>query len=411
MANVDITCANCGATAPAPSDGTPVKCMFCGGSIQYVPDKVESGSQTSPQIENLFLLAESATEAENYEEANTYYNRVIEIDTTNARAWVGKGLSAVWQSTLANIRSGEMLPAFKNAMKFASDASAKEAALDRMVDDVGRAYNALGILSRNIWKSHGTTYALDVLVPDSDEAAEYRGRISTWIDEYGGFYDWFDEHAAALEEAGGTAKREQWTLILDYWFVELLDYIWIGSTLEGLGFQTSGWDTTWFKDELHLTEANDMGHPWSGHAHPVDWDIYGIYAAAVINRHEQRDYSSFSEDIVEKYEIHDPRKYAPVDASGGSGFCFIATATFSEFDNKELSWLRSFRDNTLLTRSGGRAFVRWYYQHGPGLARMLSGTRVTRLITRYVLLSFARVGLFWNPYSDRRDGGSEVERQ
>ena len=118
MANVDITCNNCGATAPAPSDGTPVKCMFCGGSIQYLAPTSGSSSNASPQIENLFTMAESARESQNHEEAYSYYNRVIELDTTNSRAWVGKGLSAVWQSTLANDRSGEMLPAFKNALKF-----------------------------------------------------------------------------------------------------------------------------------------------------------------------------------------------------------------------------------------------------------------------------------------------------
>ena len=44
MANVDVNCGNCGAQAPAPDDGTPVKCMYCGGSVQHVPDKTWNGN-------------------------------------------------------------------------------------------------------------------------------------------------------------------------------------------------------------------------------------------------------------------------------------------------------------------------------------------------------------------------------
>lgn len=50
------------------------------------------------------------------------------------------------------------------------------------------------------------------------------------------------------------------------------------------------------------------------------------------------------------------------------GACFVATAVFGA-SAPELGPLRRFRDEVLLPRRGGRAFVRWYYREGPGLAR------------------------------------------
>lgn len=83
MANVDVNCGSCGAQVPAPDDGTPVKCMYCGGSIQHVPEKTTPSEGSNPQVENIIKLAESAAEADNYEEAYGYYNKALEIDLTN----------------------------------------------------------------------------------------------------------------------------------------------------------------------------------------------------------------------------------------------------------------------------------------------------------------------------------------
>ncbi len=53
-----------------------------------------------------------------------------------------------------------------------------------------------------------------------------------------------------------------------------------------------------------------------------------------------------------------------------AGPCFVATAVFGP-EAPELGPLRRFRDEVLLPRRAGRAFVRWYYRAGPGWARAL----------------------------------------
>ena len=85
------------------------------------------------QIDKLLLLARTARESENPAEAYKYYTQVLELDPTNAEAWLGKGVAAGWQSTLAHPRLREAQVAMKNAMEHASpDDSA--AMLAKVVD-------------------------------------------------------------------------------------------------------------------------------------------------------------------------------------------------------------------------------------------------------------------------------------
>lgn len=51
--------------------------------------------------------------------------------------------------------------------------------------------------------------------------------------------------------------------------------------------------------------------------------------------------------------------------------CFIATAAYGYYSAPQVRALRKFRDEYLLTNAGGRAFVRWYYEHGPRAARFI----------------------------------------
>jgi len=388
MANVELICNGCGATTAAPDTGVPVKCMFCGGAVQYqVPVANDSGGGSSPQLENLFKMAEAASESQNYEEAYNYYNRVLELDASNARAWAAKGLAAVWQSSLANPRTSEMLPAFKNAMKFTSDSDAKINVLDLVSEECGKAYNALCNLAANHWSEFGWEPG-EIIVPSKSDAAEYRDRISTWVNEYFEFFEWFGEQEAEL---GDHPHSELWTLKMDHYLVEILDFVWLQARIENLDFPISAYHGGFFKDEIQVTDASSDGakhHPWSGETHPIIWDIFGIYASVAVSRHENRDYSQFEDYIVEKYHIHDPRDLAELGTYSGSG-CFIATATFEAHDKRELDILRAFRDEKLLLSSAGKRFVDWYYRNGPTLASVLSGTEITRRVTRSILLKFA----------------------
>ncbi|WP_136523631.1 CFI-box-CTERM domain-containing protein [Geomonas ferrireducens] len=51
--------------------------------------------------------------------------------------------------------------------------------------------------------------------------------------------------------------------------------------------------------------------------------------------------------------------------------CFIATAAYGSPLAPKVQLLRSFRDRYLVTNAPGRAFVAWYYRHGPAWAHSI----------------------------------------
>ena len=96
---------------------------------------------TAENLGNLLGMGRSAELAGNNDEAISYYNRVLEADPSVPEAWLGKGRAAGWKSTLANLRIGETIVAFRNAIGSAPDdekpAIAKQAASDIVL--LGRA--------------------------------------------------------------------------------------------------------------------------------------------------------------------------------------------------------------------------------------------------------------------------------
>lgn len=55
----------------------------------------------------------------------------------------------------------------------------------------------------------------------------------------------------------------------------------------------------------------------------------------------------------------------------GKGGCFIATACYGDYDSLEVLLLRKFRDEKLLTTRMGKAFVNFYYQLSPYMAKRI----------------------------------------
>lgn len=64
----------------------------------------------------MITLGKSALDGKNYEQAHEYFSKVLEQVPDSVDAWIGKGQSAGWQSTLANLRFAEMLQCFSKAL-------------------------------------------------------------------------------------------------------------------------------------------------------------------------------------------------------------------------------------------------------------------------------------------------------
>lgn len=150
-----LVCDLCGGKIVMGSGGTGV-CSNCGMeySTERLREKLSEGGATvaapvaapqadnSKMIENYLKMAENALSAENNEEAESYCNKIIEIDVTNYRAWFIKGQAAGWQSTLRNPRLSESVSAFAKAIENAPE-DEKEAVKEEAVDQITRLTNAM----------------------------------------------------------------------------------------------------------------------------------------------------------------------------------------------------------------------------------------------------------------------------
>jgi uncharacterized repeat protein (TIGR01451 family) len=68
-----------------------------------------------------------------------------------------------------------------------------------------------------------------------------------------------------------------------------------------------------------------------------------------------------------------------------SGSCFIATAAYGSPAERHVAALRQFRDRVLRRSAAGRAFIAWYYEHSPPIARYISTRPWARAATRALL--------------------------
>lgn len=113
MAFKAAICPSCGGNLQVPDDRASVKCMYCGSDI-IVRQAIQAGSGVN--IDNYLKLAVTANKAGNYQEAYSYYSKVLEYDINNPEAWFGKARAAGWLSTFADFRDSEIMSGFQNSL-------------------------------------------------------------------------------------------------------------------------------------------------------------------------------------------------------------------------------------------------------------------------------------------------------
>lgn len=128
--------------------GSEKFCGECGTPLVSNGVAVSGGGRAPEQrnVETLMGMARTAEIGINNAEALEYYNRALEIDPTITEAWLGKGRSASWQSTLANFRVSEGLIAFQHAIANANED--REAVVAKAVEEINKIVSALYQMSR-----------------------------------------------------------------------------------------------------------------------------------------------------------------------------------------------------------------------------------------------------------------------
>jgi DNA-directed RNA polymerase subunit RPC12/RpoP len=137
-------CPSCGAGVDIPDGRDTFHCMYCGGMIvvKRPTTTTTAGTTTaaaSPEVKNLIGLAEMAEVSKNNAEAHKYWNRVLEYEPSNVRAWIGKGIAAGCQSSIAVPRTDETLNCIRKAIAlgFPNDTLLKQAAANGHAVAVG----------------------------------------------------------------------------------------------------------------------------------------------------------------------------------------------------------------------------------------------------------------------------------
>lgn len=96
------------------------------------------------KISNLLELANSEMSANRYEEAISFYNKALEIDTKSSIVWEQKAIAVFKSSTLGNCRFPESIAFFENAIKYSSNTQQKEkeivAIIIQLVEDYFPSY-------------------------------------------------------------------------------------------------------------------------------------------------------------------------------------------------------------------------------------------------------------------------------
>ncbi len=78
--------------------------------------------------------------------------------------------------------------------------------------------------------------------------------------------------------------------------------------------------------------------------------------------------------------------YQEAGGNADGGYCFVATATYGNYDHPFVKILRTFRDDTLAHNAWGRGFIQWYYDNSPELAAFIGAHPVARAVS-YILLA------------------------
>jgi hypothetical protein len=134
---MQIKCTSCGAAQElAPNN----QCGFCGSTVETEKAQENYKSSTSGEVGNLMMMADTAIDATNWEEALQYFNKALEKDISNSDAWLGKGIAIVYTSKIGDIKTTEAIAYWKNAIKHAPNSEAMSKRVAKEINNVVNSF-------------------------------------------------------------------------------------------------------------------------------------------------------------------------------------------------------------------------------------------------------------------------------
>ncbi|NBW30323.1 MAG: hypothetical protein EBR35_03580 [Flavobacteriales bacterium] len=130
---MQIKCTSCGATQELAANH---QCGYCGSAIEQEKAQENYNTSTTGEVGNLMMMADTAVDATNWEEALRYYNKALEKDIANYDAWLGKGIAIVYTSKIGELKITEAIAYWKNALKHSTNQEAMGKRVAKEINEV-----------------------------------------------------------------------------------------------------------------------------------------------------------------------------------------------------------------------------------------------------------------------------------
>lgn len=381
-----LTCEMCGSTELMKQDGVFV-CQTCGTkySVEEAKKMMVEGTvevagtvkvDDSAKIANYYTMAENAYDASNQKEAESYCNKIIEIEPNNYKAWLLKGRAAGWQSTLANIRVEESVNCFNKAIDNAPEDKVEEVKKIAS-DEISKLSLALITLCCDNYSKNGSINNANTIKKNVQAVKLYSllflakcGVKATDLNA-----------SIALKINGAVVAAYQNDIKKDYWgstghpskaaWDRYTEQCWAAIDLINLAINLSDDDGTADKTryENKIFILKELESSGSYHYSNGGWSKEYTYTG----EGKQKIIDMIMECHNKIKEI-DPSYTIPERPQQTSNGCYVATAVYGSYDCPQVWTLRRFRDFTLAETWYGRAFIRTYYAISPTLVKWFGHT-------------------------------------
>ncbi len=381
-----LTCEMCGSTDLVKQDGVFV-CQSCGTkySIEEAKKMMVEGTvevagtvkvDNTDKIENYLMMAENAYDASNQKEAESYCNKIIEIDPDHYQAWFLKGKAAGWQSTLANIRIEESVNCFVKAIENAPEDKVEEIK-KKSAEETERLSVALVTLCCNNYAKFSSVdnaksikektllvqlYTLQLLSKagvtsnnfKKDLAVKINNAVVAGWDNYIWKEYWTDSDGHPSKYVWNRFTEQAWAAVdLQKFVISMRD---AKDPDNKVNYQNIIFYTKAIESSAEYKYSN------GGWGKATQWS--SDYKNKLID--QIMEYHNKIKEIDPSYVV--PERPKP------SGACYVATAVYGSYDCPQVWTLRRFRDNTLAETWYGRLFIHTYYAVSPTLVKWFGHT-------------------------------------
>ena len=321
MSLIASNCPNCSASIEIPDDSVKFTCPYCGQKIVIERDEPATRPPMviGPNIANFVDLAEIAETLNNHEEAHKYWSKALECDSKNVMAWIGKGVAAGWQSTLAAPRITETMTCLRKALALKIPSPE--------------------LVQKAVIGGHGVAVRFFNLALQQCQGFQKKVEASS---SGIGWVDWLLE-----EGSGDLAHNKQKAVEFANQAIAAIDLSY----------------TVWHELDKTPQMALDIAVM-----------CQNLIATKALKPVDVASYQGLQAKITTWGKQHDPQWNQKTKKSG----CFVATATMGNYDHPTVLLLRVFRDECLAKRESGRRFISVYYQYGPWFADRIKASNLLR---------------------------------